>query len=91
MRNLTAISLALALSACAAPGRGYWDHADKDPAKFDQARAQCLYESAAATANAPATFSLGQNIAQDIATGTRRGELLVLCLQAKGYYFVPVP
>lgn len=87
MRLLIALT-ALVVSACAAQS-GYWDHPHQDRVRFDKDRHECLYEAAKATASAPASASLSQNIAQDIATGTRQADLLVLCMTARGYTFVP--
>lgn len=87
MKRLTALT-ALLLAGCATPQSGYWDNQAHDGSNFERDKAQCLYESAAATASAPATFSLSQNMAQDVATGVRREELAKMCLQARGYYWV---
>jgi hypothetical protein len=71
------------------PQAGHWDHAEhQDQARFKRDVAQCVYEGAAATSSAPSTFSLGQNVAQDIATGVRRGEFERLGMQARGYFWV---
>lgn len=83
-----ALALPLALAACAVPQSGYWAHSTADLAQRERDARQCMYEAAAATSNTPSTFSLSQNIAQDIATGMRRGELERMCIQAKGYYWV---
>lgn len=86
--RISNIALPLALGACAAPA-GYWNHPTADAAQKDRDARQCIYEAAAATSGAPASFSLSQNVSQDIATGVRRAELEKLCIQAKGYYWVP--
>jgi hypothetical protein len=86
MKRLLAL-LALPLSACAAPS-GYWMNSANDPSSFERDKAQCIYESKMATAGVPSTFSLSQNVAQDIATGVQQGEMQTLCLKAKGYYWV---
>jgi PBP1b-binding outer membrane lipoprotein LpoB len=88
MHYATAALATLLLAGCATPQSGYWDNQAHDGSNFDRDKAQCLYESAAATASAPATFSLSQNIAQDVATGVRQNDLAAMCLRARGYVWV---
>lgn len=85
--RLFILALSLSLSACAAQRPGYWDHPSKDRALFDRDRAQCLYESAAATAGSTSPY-LMESLSQDVTAGVRRADLLVLCMQARGYMFV---
>lgn len=85
-RNALALLAPAALAGCAAPG--YWLHPEhQEQARFQRDASQCVYESGLATANAPASIFLSQQLAQDVATGVRRGELQRLCMQARGYYW----
>jgi hypothetical protein len=86
MKRFAMTAAALSLAGCVAPGQGgYWDNAAHDGSSFERDKAQCIYESKLATASAPSSIFLSQQISQDIATGVRQNELQKSCLEAKGY------
>lgn len=91
------ITLLIALSAgCATQPAYEWRHTGhNDAAQLARDKAQCDYEATLATANfAPNSrgyrTSFGASLADAVAVGQRQGELIALCLKARGYALYPI-
>ena len=88
MHRLTLVAL-LAIQGCAGPT---WVKPGAVQADFDRDVAQCKYEAASATASygggptrRTTAGALGQGIGEGIDLGLRQRDLIMLCLQARGY------
>lgn len=95
MLRISCFALALTLTACASPF--VWVKAGASEADFDRDMARCKYEAASATANystgrTAGTMSgaIAQGLGEGMAIGSRRAELIQLCLQAQGYTKRPI-
>jgi hypothetical protein len=94
--TLAVIIATLALSGCATQPAYEWRHmTHSDPAQLARDKAQCDYEATSATASyAPNSrgyrTSTVAGIADAIAIGQRQGELIQLCLRARGYSLYPL-
>lgn len=75
--------LVLLIPGCAVQPRYEWIHPTGDRAQFDKDRAQCEYESTAATQQTD--YSYRSSFGQELDKAMRRGDLGVLCMKAKGY------
>lgn len=71
------------LAGCATTQPTVWVKDGASQQDFDQARAQCEYEVAAAT-QAP-DYSYRTIVGQELDRAMRQRELGVLCMQAKGF------
>ena len=71
----------LALAGCAA--QGVWTHPHGSHANFERDKAQCQYESTAATQGVDYGYQTAVGQAFDQAF--RRAEVYKLCMKAKGY------
>lgn len=81
------LAASLLLSACAGPA--IYGKPGVTPDRERQDFAECNFEALKATGSAPGgtitDYNMSNTIANDIATGMRRGEIMRACLLAKGY------
>lgn len=94
MKTTPTVALCIAglLGLCGCAPRYSWVRDATTQQQFERDRAQCLYESKAATASyssgpTPRTLggSFGQGFADGITLAMRENELAVLCMKARGY------
>lgn len=98
MRLATVALFAVPVLAGCAHHNMMWVKDGATQADFDRDRAQCIYESAAATGSYNPSGStarstggaIAQGIGDGIAIGLRRQEIAILCMQARGYRQVPI-
>jgi len=89
MHKLATLAASVALLGCALPT---WTRPDTTQADFDRDAAQCKYEAVAATSGygtGPTARStsgaFSQGLGEGIAAGMKQGELIRLCMMARGY------
>lgn len=94
MRKAASAALVALLGACAYDPL-VWTHRISGAAEYDRDAAQCRYEANLATASystGPTARTRGGAIAQGIGEGLtrgmRQGDLMTLCMQARGWYQV---
>lgn len=97
MRSIVIAVVATFLGCAAQPGYMWKHHSHADKAQFDKDRAQCEYEAAQGTASysqgaTARTYSgaVAQGIGEGFTIASRRAELGVLCMKAKGYTQHPI-
>lgn len=73
----------LVLTACAAPKPIVWVKPGAAAQEIERARAECEYQTAAATQQADSTLRGG--LAAEIDRGIRRDKLMALCMRSKGF------
>jgi hypothetical protein len=85
--RISLLVVAALLSGCAGPTI-YAKHGNT-PAQDKKDFAECQFEALKATGSAPGgtitDYNMSNTIANDIATGMRRNEIMNACLLAKGY------
>ena len=73
----------LVLTACAAPNPIVWVKPGAAAQEIERARAECEFQSAAATQQNDSTLRGG--LAAEIDRGMRRNELMTLCMRSRGF------
>ena len=88
-RTIVIGTAAMVLAACAAPQpRWQWVKPGATQAEFDQHRAQCDYETSAATQGTD--YTLRTSFGQELDRALRKNDLMVKCMIAKGYRQEPI-
>ena len=81
--KLNWIVLCIVLTGCAVQPTYKWMHPTANQAQFDRDKAQCEYEIAAATQQTD--YSYRSVFGQELDRATRKRDLGILCMKAKGY------
>jgi hypothetical protein len=82
-RAILAAILVFTLAACAAPPTLHWKYVGKGESDLPQAMAQCDYETSAATQ--ATDYSFRSIIGQEMDRASRKSDLNVRCMGAKGW------
>lgn len=87
MKRTTILYGIAALMGCATQPANNWIHPTADRAQFNKDRAQCDYETSAATQQTD--YSYRSIFGQELDRSMRKSSLYDLCMKAKGY--IPSP
>lgn len=87
--RFTALLIATALAGCAAQPKWQWVKPGATQAEFGQHKAQCDYETSAATQGTD--YTLATIFGQELDRAMRKNDLFVKCMVAKGYRQEPLP
>lgn len=87
MKKLVIIA-AVALAGCATQPAWQWVKPGATQADFDQHKAQCDYETSAATQTTD--YSLRSSFGQELDRSMRQRDLMTKCMVAKGYRQEPI-
>ena len=87
MKLFLLVSIVALVSGCAGPT--IYAKLGNTPAQEKKDFAECNFEALKATGSAPGgtitDYNMSNTIANDLATGMRRGEIMQACLVARGY------
>lgn len=80
--------VALSLAGCATQPRWHWIKDGSTQAEFDQHKAQCDYETSAATQ--ATDYGFRSVFGQELDRAMRKNDLFIKCMVAKGYRQEPI-